>query len=75
MLMSKYGLFLLVFMTTGLTAKSPPKATAEDTALLKQDKQKTGDYCERPEWRPYTKYEDRGERLGHEVRDMLFQRT
>ena len=35
----------------------------------------TGDYCERPEWRPYTKYEDRGERLGHEVRDMLFQRT
>lgn len=34
-----------------------------------------GDYCERPEWRPYTKYEDRGERLGHEVRDLLFQRS
>ena len=35
----------------------------------------TGDYCERPEWRPYTKYEARGERLGHEVRDLLFQRS
>jgi tRNA (guanine-N7-)-methyltransferase len=35
----------------------------------------SGDYCERPEWRPFTKYEERGERLGHEVRDLLYQRT
>jgi tRNA (guanine-N7-)-methyltransferase len=35
----------------------------------------SGDYCERPEWRPYTKYEKRGERLGHEVRDLLYQRS
>jgi len=35
----------------------------------------TGDYCETPEWRPYTKYEQRGERLGHEVRDLLYQRS
>jgi len=35
----------------------------------------TGDCCERPDWRPYTKYEARGEGLGHEVRDMLFQRS
>jgi len=35
----------------------------------------TGDYCEKPEWRPDTKYEQRGERLGHEVRDMLFERN
>jgi tRNA (guanine-N7-)-methyltransferase len=34
-----------------------------------------GDYCERPDWRPYTKYEERGERLGHEVRDLLYQRS
>lgn len=34
-----------------------------------------GDYCERPDWRPYTKYEERGEKLGHEVRDLLYQRT
>lgn len=33
-----------------------------------------GDYCERPEWRPHTKYEQRGVKLGHEVRDLLFQR-
>jgi tRNA (guanine-N7-)-methyltransferase len=35
----------------------------------------SGDYCERPEWRTYTKYERRGERLGHEVRDLLYQRS
>ena len=35
----------------------------------------TGDYCERPDWRPHTKYEKRGERLGHEVRDLLYQRA
>ena len=35
----------------------------------------TGDYCERPIWRPYTKYEERGERLGHEVRDLLYKRS
>ena len=35
----------------------------------------SGDYCERPEWRPHTKYEQRGERLGHQVRDLLYQRV
>lgn len=34
----------------------------------------SGDYCERPQWRPHTKYEQRGERLGHEVRDLLYQK-
>ena len=34
----------------------------------------SGDYCERPQWRPHTKYEHRGERLGHEVRDLLYQK-
>jgi len=34
----------------------------------------SGDYCERPDWRPHTKYEQRGERLGHAVRDLLFER-
>ena len=33
-----------------------------------------GDYCERPAWRPHTKYEQRGERLGHEVRDILYKK-
>lgn len=31
--------------------------------------------CPRPEWRPRTKYEQRGERLGHPVTDLLFRRT
>jgi tRNA (guanine-N7-)-methyltransferase len=29
-------------------------------------------FASRPEWRPLTKYEARGERLGHQVRDILF---
>ena len=34
----------------------------------------TGDYCDRPGWRPHTKYELRGENLGHAVRDLLFEK-
>lgn len=34
----------------------------------------TGEYCARPAWRPLTKYEKRGERLGHGVYDLLFLR-
>ena len=33
-----------------------------------------GAYCEKPDWRPPTKYERRGERLGHEVADLVFRR-
>ncbi|MBT5559578.1 MAG: tRNA (guanosine(46)-N7)-methyltransferase TrmB, partial [Proteobacteria bacterium] len=32
-------------------------------------------FASRPEWRPLTKYEARGERLGHQVRDILFIRN
>lgn len=34
----------------------------------------SGDYCPQPAWRPDTKYERRGDRLGHETRDLLFER-
>jgi len=34
----------------------------------------SGDYCPRPVWRPLTKYEKRGQRLGHSVYDLLFLR-
>jgi tRNA (guanine-N7-)-methyltransferase len=34
-----------------------------------------GDYCAVPSWRPRTKYEQRGERLGHTVRDLLYRRV
>jgi len=33
-----------------------------------------GRFCPRPEWRPDTKYERRGERLGHAVADLVFRR-
>lgn len=33
-----------------------------------------GGYIDQPAWRPGTKYEARGDRLGHETRDLLFQR-
>jgi tRNA (guanine-N7-)-methyltransferase len=32
----------------------------------------TGDYCECPEYRPLTKFEQRGLRLGHGVWDLIF---
>jgi tRNA (guanine-N7-)-methyltransferase len=32
----------------------------------------TGKYSEKPQWRPKTKFELRGERLGHGVWDLLF---
>lgn len=35
----------------------------------------TGDYVPRPSERPLTKYEARGERLGHVVRDLMFARS
>jgi len=31
-------------------------------------------YAPRPQWRPETKFERRGLKLGHEVRDLLFRR-
>lgn len=34
----------------------------------------TGGYSERPEWRTNTRFEKRGERLGHEVFDLLYTR-
>jgi tRNA (guanine-N7-)-methyltransferase len=34
-----------------------------------------GETCPRPGWRPETKYEKRGERLGHGVYDLVFRRS
>ncbi len=34
-----------------------------------------GGYIPRPEWRPLTKFEQRGERLGHGVWDLVFKRV
>jgi tRNA (guanine-N7-)-methyltransferase len=33
-----------------------------------------GSVCPRPEWRPGTRYEKRGERLGHGLFDLVFRR-
>jgi len=35
----------------------------------------TGDYCERPDYRPLTKFEQRGLRLGHGVWDLIFSKS
>lgn len=32
-----------------------------------------GGYCERPRWRPMTKFERRGDRLGHTSRDLVYR--
>ena len=34
-----------------------------------------GGYIPRPDWRPLTKFEQRGERLGHGVWDLVFERV
>lgn len=34
-----------------------------------------GNYSDRPDYRPLTKFEKRGERLGHGVWDLLFRKT
>ena len=36
---------------------------------------KDGTYCQRPEYRPLTKFENRGLRLGHGVWDLIFNKT
>ena len=33
-----------------------------------------GRYAPRPEWRPQTRFEQRGEQLGHDVYDLVFER-
>lgn len=34
-----------------------------------------GQYSPQPEWRPVTKFQKRGERLGHGMWDMMFEKT
>jgi tRNA (guanine-N7-)-methyltransferase len=36
---------------------------------------KTRTFCERPDYRPMTKFEQRGMRLGHGVWDLIFKTT
>ncbi|NOT11929.1 MAG: tRNA (guanosine(46)-N7)-methyltransferase TrmB [Methylococcaceae bacterium] len=36
---------------------------------------KTGAFCERPDYRPLTKFEQRGMRLGHAVWDLIFRKA
>ena len=33
-----------------------------------------GNYIKRPEYRPLTKFEQRGQRLGHGVWDLIFEK-
>lgn len=35
----------------------------------------TGDFCPRPDYRPLTKFENRGLKLGHGVWDLIFTKT
>jgi tRNA (guanine-N7-)-methyltransferase len=45
---------------------------AGSTAFLNRAEQ--GAFSPRPEWRPETRYERRGRRLGHPVYDLLYER-
>ncbi|MDO9161647.1 MAG: tRNA (guanosine(46)-N7)-methyltransferase TrmB [Methylococcaceae bacterium] len=51
-------------------AESMLEVLSADPGLLNSSE--TGDYCPRPEYRPLTKFEQRGLRLGHGVWDLIF---
>ena len=44
-------------------------------AKLLQNSSPSGDYCPRPEYRPLTKFENRGLNLGHGVWDLIFRKA
>lgn len=46
----------------------------EDPALPLSNRAGSGKYSERPDWRPNTKFERRGQALGHGVWDLIFQK-
>jgi len=46
---------------------------ATDTGL--KNTSPTGDYCPRPDYRPLTKFENRGLKLGHGVWDLIFRKV
>lgn len=52
-------------------AKEMLKIVSSSDKLVNTSKTQT--YCERPDYRPLTKFEQRGLRLGHGVWDLIFQ--
>ncbi|MGZ5010898.1 MAG: tRNA (guanosine(46)-N7)-methyltransferase TrmB [Methylobacter sp.] len=53
-------------------AESMLEVLSADTRI--SNSSNTNDYCERPEYRPLTKFEQRGIRLGHGVWDLIFKK-
>lgn len=53
-------------------AKEMLKTLSADSDL--KNTSPTGDYCPRPEYRPLTKFENRGLNLGHGVWDLIFSK-
>ncbi len=53
-------------------AKAMLKVLSDDQGFLNTSS--LNNYCERPEYRPLTKFEKRGLRLGHGVWDLIFTR-
>jgi len=46
-----------------------------NASQLLENTSPTNSYSEKPAWRPLTKFEQRGQRLGHEVRDLVYRRV
>jgi tRNA (guanine-N7-)-methyltransferase len=51
-------------------AESMLEVLSADAGLI--NRSESGDYCDRPAYRPLTKFEQRGMRLGHGVWDLIF---
>ena len=46
-----------------------------ETACEFRNQNENGGYSERPDYRPVTRFEKRGQRLGHAVRDLVYRRV
>ncbi|WP_110647877.1 tRNA (guanosine(46)-N7)-methyltransferase TrmB [Salinicola peritrichatus] len=56
-------------------AEHMAEAMAEAPGFANTAPAETAPYVDRPEFRPLTKFESRGERLGHGVWDLIYQRA
>lgn len=65
----------LLHMATDWQDYAAQMLTTLEACALYTNQAGPGHYAERPDYRPETRFEARGKRLGHGVRDLIFRRT
>lgn len=64
----------VLHMTTDWQAYAEHMLAVMQQAEGFQNLSTTNDFCDKPDYRPTTKFEQRGQKLGHGVWDLLFER-